>query len=148
MTVPQVSWNDSYATGVAEIDAQHKILLHILNDARAKLSQSSAAQPIEPIVRDLLSYALYHFETEEALMLEFGYAGALDAEEAAHRGQHRAFTAKVKSVMEDLRGGEAVSVDDLLAFLYDWLIHHILNTDRKLGRFILERRAATSGVAP
>ena len=36
-TTPLV-WNDSFATGVAEIDDQHMILVHTLNEAAGKLA--------------------------------------------------------------------------------------------------------------
>jgi hemerythrin len=134
-------WNDSFATGVAEIDEQHMILVHTLNEAGSKLANGSNPHLLEQITQDLLSYALYHFDTEEELMQEYGYRDADDDAMNRHLEQHRAFSAKVVSVREGLKAGMLVSADDILHFLNTWLVNHILNTDMKLGAFINAKRS-------
>ena len=95
---------------------------------------------LEPITRDLLSYALYHFETEEDLMQHYGYDEALHEDAKLHLEQHRLFSAKVVAVRENLKLGVLIAPSDLIGFLNDWLVNHILNTDQRLGHFILTRR--------
>jgi len=141
MTASQpLVWNDSYATGVAEIDEQHMILVHTLNEAGVRLVKDASLESLEQITQDLLSYALYHFETEEELMQKYGYADGPPEEAARHLEQHRAFSAKVVAVREGLKAGTLISPDDLLGFLNNWLVNHILNTDKKLGAFIVAKR--------
>ena len=137
-----IEWIDSFATGVSEIDDQHRILVNTLNEANAKLAENLDLDFVEQITEDLLSYALYHFETEEGLMQEYGYHD--DRIEAAeqHLLQHRGFSSKVVTVRDNLRAGIPISREDLIGFLNNWLIDHILNTDMKLGAHILARRAA------
>ena len=86
-----IIWNDSYLTGIERIDEQHKVLVSTLNEANARLSLKVTRELLEKITRDLLSYALYHFETEETLMQEYDYAGLSSEEEARHRQEHRSF---------------------------------------------------------
>ncbi|MFA5080933.1 MAG: bacteriohemerythrin [Hydrogenophilaceae bacterium] len=137
-----IEWDDSFNTGVAEIDEQHHILVNTLNEANAKLAGDVSIDFVEEITQDLLSYALYHFETEEGLMQEYGYheAGTGDAER--HLQQHRSFSSRVVAVRDNLRAGMPISREDLITFLNNWLVNHILNTDKKLGAFIVARRAA------
>ncbi len=140
-TQQPLMWRDEFATGVAEIDEQHMILVHTLNEAAAKLAHDTSQETLEQITQDLLSYALYHFETEEDLMQRYGYAeGAGDAAEQ-HLSQHRAFSSKVVSVREGLKSGMKITAADLLEFLNSWLVNHILNTDKKLGAFIVAHKA-------
>jgi len=40
-------WDDSYATGVAEIDEQHMILVHTLNEASVKLARDADIDQLE-----------------------------------------------------------------------------------------------------
>ncbi len=47
-------WNDSLITGVAEIDEQHHILVHILNEAGEKLSHGASLDDYEAITHELL----------------------------------------------------------------------------------------------
>ncbi len=143
-TTQNLVWRDDFATGVAEIDEQHMILVHTLNEAATKLKHDTSQETLEQITQDLLSYALYHFETEEELMQQYGYADAADADEGAadqHLSQHRAFSAKVVSVRDGLKSGMRIASSDLLDFLNNWLVNHILNTDKKLGAFIVAKRA-------
>ena len=138
MSSPLV-WRDEFATGVEEIDEQHKILIHTLQEANQLLANNSNAETLDKITRDLLAYALYHFDTEEDLMQQYGY-GVQEDELEAHLAQHRNFSAKVVSIREDLKAGTLISREALLGFLSDWLSHHILNTDMKLGAHICARR--------
>jgi len=134
-------WNDSYATGVQEIDDQHMILVHTLKEASVSLARDASLEQLDKITQDLLAYALYHFDTEEELMQEYGYAEASSADSALHLEQHRAFSAKVVAVREGLKSGAPIAPADLLAFLNQWLVNHILNTDKRLAAFINEKRA-------
>lgn len=133
-------WRDEFATGVEEIDEQHKILIHTLQEANQLLTNNSSAEVLDKITRDLLSYALYHFDTEEELMQQYGYSEQEEDLEA-HLAQHRSFSAKVVSIREDLKAGTLISREALLGFLSDWLSHHILNTDKKLGAHIRAKQA-------
>lgn len=141
MAAPQILiWNNSYATGVTEIDEQHMILVHTLNEAATKLGADASLEKLEQITRDLLSYALYHFETEEELMAEYGYAEAPDDQANEHLEQHRAFSAKVVAVRDAIKAGTPIAPDELLGFLNNWLVNHILNTDMKLATHITAKR--------
>jgi hemerythrin-like metal-binding protein len=128
-----IVWTDKLVTGIAKIDEQHQILVNLFNEANAKLTANNNVEFVEKITRDLLSYALYHFETEEELMQEYGYIEDADI----HIGQHRSFSAKVVAMRNDIKAGILISREDLLSFLNSWLIDHILNTDKKLAAFLL-----------
>lgn len=135
-----IVWNDELVTGVPEIDDQHRILVNTLNEAGVKLTGNRDTAMLEQITRDLLSYALYHFETEESLMAQYAYQDESAADAATHRQQHRSFSAKVVAVRDGLKTGVPISREDLLSFLNQWLINHIMNTDKKLGAYIIARR--------
>jgi len=138
-----IEWNDKLLTGVAEIDEQHRILVNSINEANTRLGNEEVnAAVLEKITKDLLSYALYHFETEEELMQEFNYVQDHGEDSEAHQRQHREFSATVVSVREGIKAGKLISREDLLTFLNGWLINHILNTDQRLGEFIQAKRAA------
>ncbi len=136
-----IIWNDDYVTGVVEIDEQHMILVHTLNEASSKLAEESSLETVEKITQDLLSYALYHFETEEELMQEYSYNEDDEVNAHRHLSQHRSFSEKVVSIREGLKSGLPISPEELVGFLNSWLINHILNTDKKLGVFIVAKRA-------
>jgi hemerythrin len=134
-----IEWNESLLTGVDEIDQQHRILVNTLNEVDAKLGDSPNFRLFEQITRDLLAYAIYHFETEEQLITRYGYDSAAGEEADAHVRQHRAFSEQVIELRAQAHSGKVVTQEALLRFLRDWLIDHICNTDRRLAAFIRAR---------
>jgi hemerythrin len=132
-----IIWNDSYLTGIDRIDEQHKVLVNTLNEANARLALSVTRDLLEQITRDLLSYAIYHFETEETLMQEYDYLGLSAADEEKHRSEHRSFSQQVVALRAGLRDGRLVTREELLSFLNNWLVNHILFTDKRFGEFLL-----------
>jgi len=140
-----IVWNDKLVTGIGKIDEQHQILVNLFNEANIKLTANNNAKFLEEITRNLLSYALYHFETEEGLMQKYDYIENSIEDADAHIRQHRSFSAKVVAVRNDIKAGVLVSREDLLSFLNSWLIDHILNTDKQFAAFLLASEKYRSG---
>lgn len=142
-TYETLVWQNDFATGVAEIDEQHMILVHTLNEAGDTLRKDASTAVFERITQDLLSYALYHFDTEEGLMQEFGYTEQSREEAIQHQEQHRAFSSKVLAVRDNLKAGVKIPPGEILTFLNEWLVNHIQNTDKLLAAFIITKRAGS-----
>ncbi len=127
------------ATGIDIIDKQHHYLIEILQQLNEKQLDDDGDLLLSHVVRDLLGYALMHFEAEEALMLRYDYAAACPEEAKAHIAQHREFSRKVVSVRDKLREGQKVSHMEIQGFLNHWLREHLLGIDQSLGKFLLEK---------
>lgn len=136
-----LEWNDTMLTGVDQIDAQHKILVDTLIQVQTKLSGNPGDPLFDEITRDLLAYAIYHFDTEEKLMQQHAYADAAPDDMAAHLTQHRRFSEQVVALRAEARKSKPGSRDTLLAFLRNWLVNHIMSSDQRLGRFICSNPA-------
>jgi len=61
----------------------------------------------------------------------------LPTSDEVHIRQHRSFSAKMVAVRNDIKAGILISREDLQSFLNNWLINHILNTDKRLAVFLL-----------
>lgn len=140
----RLEWGEALLTGVPEIDEQHMILVHTLNEAAERLGRECSAEILGQITQDLLGYALYHFDTEEELMQQSGYCEQDAVMQALHLEQHRSFSAKVVSIRESLKAGTLIAPDDLIGFLNQWLVDHIMNTDKKLAAFLLAGKTQTA----
>lgn len=120
-----LEWNDSLATGVEEIDEQHRMLFKLINDLDAA---ATGEAPDEDAVTDamytLSDYVAEHFGDEEALMAEHGYPGL-----AAHHDMHQRLTAQTLRFMTQFVNGEPVSLAELTEFLGNWLQGHIVEQD-------------------
>jgi hemerythrin len=131
-----MEWSDELLTGMAEMDQQHRILVGILGEARRKLHGSEGRAVFDRLSRDLLAYALFHFESEERLMQERGYFAAEPEAAAQHLEQHRDFSRRVTDLRAAAGGRWPDAGDELLQFLEDWLVHHIKVIDRRLAKHL------------
>jgi hemerythrin len=97
------------------------------------------------ISKDLLGYAITHFDTEETLMRRYGYEDLFPEEARKHIQQHREFSRQVVSVCDHLREGREVSSVEVLKFLNHWLRDHVLGIDQMLGDFLRQAMSESDG---
>lgn len=129
-----ILWDDSLSVGIKKIDQQHQELVKIINSLVENEDASGHSEPIAHVLDRMTKYAAYHFETEETLMLDYGYPEA-----ESHRSIHTQFKMKTAKFCLDAVQGKETLPDDLLVYLRDWLAHHILQEDMKYKPFFLER---------
>jgi two-component system NtrC family sensor kinase len=140
-----IAWdNDRYSTGIVELDAQHRHLVDLINETGAACASGSDVARVLGILEQLEQYTQYHFATEEKLMESL----ALDARHVAgHRGAHRFFInqmAKSKSIVAQSPKVSMQLGNHLLDYLTNWLIHHIMQVDRRMAREVLALRAGVT----
>jgi len=132
--MPMLEWNDSLSIRVAEVDAQHKGLVDMVNTLHDSMRGDAGGEALLGIVNDMRRYCDEHFRTEERLMESHAYPDA-----PAHMTEHQDFTAKVAQVESDCKTGKASLSMDILNFLCDWLVTHIDGQDKKLGQYLVSR---------
>lgn len=125
------AWNDIYAVNVEKIDEQHRQIFELINDLQRSMMLDYGEAILEGVYVRLIDYTKSHFATEEKLMLNHGYPEA-----KTHIQEHEHLIAKVKELdRQRSTGTEQLSVRTL-TFLFDWLSHHIMITDKKFGAFL------------
>ncbi|MDD5758093.1 MAG: bacteriohemerythrin [Desulfobulbaceae bacterium] len=129
--MPIMSWSDSYSTGVAEVDRQHKKLIDLINSLHDAMTKGQAKAVLGKILGELVSYCASHFAMEEKLFDTHGYPEAAD-----HKDKHQKMTAKVLALQSQFEQGKATITLDVMNFLQQWLDKHILGTDKKYGPFL------------
>lgn len=133
-----IEWSDRMATGVAKIDEQHRLLVNTLRQANRKLLDEHPGPALAEIAKDLLRYAIMHFETEEELMRRYGYEAACPEVARLHIAQHREFSRQVVAICDRLRENQPVSHVEVLKFLNEWLRDHVLGIDQLFGAFLVQ----------
>jgi hemerythrin-like metal-binding protein len=134
-------WNHYFETGLPEVDAQHRHLVSLLNQLGNEVD-SSTPEHIDQTLMALADYTVYHFGCEERLMEQYGVAAE---HQDVHRRAHERFVAQVNNWLTTRHEAGQLSLSQLVAYLANWLIFHILGDDQSLGRQIAAIRA---GVAP
>ncbi len=126
--MPMIAWSNQFSVGVQEVDKQHQVLVGILNRLGVALDAQDSHFDNRKVIDEMVQYTVYHFGTEERLMREISYAG-IDR----HIGEHQSFVKKVSQLVAQVDQGQGPSLVELLLFLRDWLVSHILNSDRDMG---------------
>jgi hemerythrin len=126
-------WSDELLVGVAEIDEQHRRLVEMIGTFYAALREKKPTkQALAELLAGLVDYTHYHFATEERLMARSAYPASRD-----HTEQHAQFVSTVGSLMDRLSSGQLVLSLEATSFLREWLVNHILKTDKELGRHLV-----------
>ena len=124
-----IVWSSKLDVGVAVIDADHRALVELYNsiiDASASRDRIRLAQLLEQLGNTTAA----HFETEDKLMVQFGYEDA-----AAHRKEHQELLHEYGHQVEDWRENH-ISSELLCRFMYRWLLRHVIAADKPLGKAI------------
>lgn len=139
-----MTWGGHFATGIEEIDAQHRRLVDLINAAAPLLAAAgeAPAREVQPLLDSLAEYAANHFRAEEVMMAERGIDPGY---RSYHHGNHAAFSRQVEQMRREALANDNVSGNDLLRFLTNWLSLHILAEDRQVAR---QLRAIKAGASP
>lgn len=120
---------DEYYIGIDSIDEQHKKLFQIAEDTYNLLNNAYIVDKYDHIValiNELREYTATHFTEEEAYMESIKYKRFL-----SHKVQHQEFLDKINEIeINDLEENQDSIIMDILNFIYDWLVNHILETDK------------------
>ena len=130
----KIVWNQSFSVGVARLDEQHKKIINMINLLRSKPEVDVRSEMVSELLTRLTKYASDHFATEEQLLVEYGYP-----EVAVHKEAHRAYRMKVVALCQDTMDLNASVPEELLRFLGDWWVNHILGADMRYSSFLMER---------
>ena len=125
-------FKEEYVTGIKQIDEEHKRLFEIADEtynlSRKEFLVDKYDQVIQ-ILKELKEYATMHFEHEEAYMESIGYKKMF-----TQKVQHNAFREKLNSWnLYDIDESSEEIVDEILNFLTNWLVSHILEHDKQIG---------------
>lgn len=123
-----MTWNGALATGYPEIDEQHRKLIDLANRLNEAMQRGEARSEIGAVLEDLIKYTTFHFEFEENLMKKAGYPELFQ-----HQQEHKKLVNDVLARKARFDSGSALS-SELLSFLRDWLVNHIMKTDKALAR--------------
>lgn len=122
-----IRWDDNtYSIGIDEIDDQHKNLVELINQLNEASLTGKTEIEIGDTIRKMYYYTDYHFETEENYFRKFNYP-----ETTTHLKEHKLFLKKVLQFRREYEDGGELIFDEVFSFLKNWLLNHILVSDKK-----------------
>jgi hemerythrin len=130
MYVPRVfKWNDGMATGLPEIDDQHKYLINFINELGYSINKNYDPDDIVKVLKVMKFYAEWHFEKEEECMERYHCAFA-----GKNKKAHMVFTEKLLEHQKEYEksGGSSELAHRIHEDLANWIEHHIMALDARL----------------
>lgn len=128
------TWCDDYSVKVPSIDQQHHKLVDMLNALHDGMTKGGSRAQLEELLNGLVSYTVEHFAYEEELFAEHGFPHA-----EAHVAEHQRLVQQVTEFKRKHETGSAKINMQLMKFLKDWLINHILGSDKAYSGHLVER---------
>lgn len=127
----KIKWSEELTLGVTQIDDQHRELLKITNGLINAIVIGRSSTTISNVVKKLREYTVFHFNSEEEFMSRIGYDKL-----SKHSTEHSNLKKKVKDFQRSIYKGEDIEPEELLELLKEWLLKHILESDRDIAVFI------------
>ncbi len=129
-----ISWNERFSVKVDEFDGHHKKLIQLVQKLYEEMEMGKGAQQTQKTLKELIDYTDYHFASEEENFARYNYP---DAKE--HIEQHRALLKKARALYDELEEGRSVLSNEVLDFLQDWVMNHIMKTDTLYATFFNDK---------
>ena len=123
-------WYDEYSIGVEEIDDQHKRFLKLIKATYELEDKTSEHEEARKLLDELMTYALFHFNSEELLMKKYLYPHYMD-----QKKQHGELIKELELNVEEVKAGKGDMIN-LLCFLMNWFVDHDHYYDKKFGEYV------------
>jgi hemerythrin-like metal-binding protein len=132
-----IDWSPLFSVGVNKLDMQHKELVRLINLFGEQYERHHGHSRVPELLAELIRYAQVHFRDEEELMELAGYADLED-----HRAIHEQLMEQIFDLNARYESGDLEASTEVMDFLRQWLIDHILKDDMKYRDLMAERGIA------
>jgi hemerythrin len=120
-----INWSPKLSVGVFQLDADHVILIGLINQLYDAMSEGHGQQLTKTILATLKEYTFFHFSREESLMKKQKYPNYED-----HKGYHERLINQLNDFMaRHAADNTSVTPPEIAQFLQGWLINHIQKAD-------------------
>ena len=125
---------NEYKHGIMWMDWQHQDLINEFNSLHGACEEDSCALALMKSSKALERYVEEHFGLEEAYMQKFAYPDF-----KKHKREHLAFRQKFKDFHATGLNDEKKVGNDLLWMMMNWIMKHIMITDKELAKFLAKK---------
>lgn len=124
-----LSWTPAMSVGVGDLDADHKMLIAIINELHDGIVVGHKKEILASVLDHLVEYTKFHFAKEEELLEKCNYK-----ETPNHKLEHASFANRLTNLQERTIKAPVAMLDlELMSFLRNWLVTHIQGSDKKYG---------------
>lgn len=126
-----VNWSPNLSVGIDFIDADHQQSITLLAELQDLVASDQPRTAAIEKLDELIEFSEQHFRFEERLMKENNYR-----EFAQHQAIHKTLPQQTAELRERLASGATDIRPEVMDFLKEWLMRHILESDKHFGGFL------------
>jgi hemerythrin len=129
----ELLWQKWFEIGHETIDFEHKVFFSLIHKLQCIVEHCYDNSDSRRVVEEIQKYAEFHFTSEENLMIDAGYSDI-----AAHQLIHRTLMSDLREKIQLLDGG-ADNANEIVTFLFNWLLEHTVNEDMRFSKSVKEK---------
>lgn len=122
-------WQPEYSVGFDEIDGLHRQVFRAAGELQTAIVAGQPQGTLEELLARLVAVTRAHFTAEESLMQSSQYP-----QSGRHVAAHEALRARLAAPERDAR-----PIVETMQTIRGWLLQHIDEEDRELGRHLASR---------
>ena len=126
-----VNWSPNLSVGIDFMDADHQQSITLLTELQDLVASDQPRTAAIEKLDELIEFSEQHFRLEERLMKENNYR-----EFAQHQAIHKKLLQQTAELRERLASGATDIGPEVMDFLKEWLMRHILESDKHFGGFL------------
>lgn len=119
-------WKEEFTVNHPIMDDDHKKLVHMISVLYEAMKSGKSKEIIEQHLMSMDSYAKEHLQREEKYLMFINYP-----DYTMHKEQHQVFLQKVSEFTVNYKSGNTALAIELLPFLNQWFMNHIMKVDKK-----------------
>lgn len=129
-----IQWNDDCKLGIPNIDADHRLLVELVNKFFARAEDGAEFSELGHILDDLIDETAAHFRREEVLLDRHDYPLLVP-----HAAEHERLLAQLRHFQTPYATGTATRQLplDTAEFLRHWLVDHIRHDDQPYKSYLM-----------
>ena len=137
------TWIDDMATGIAELDDDHRRIATVFDDVFHCLDEERGHDQLVTALSALVDALCEHIEREDELMRSISYPAA-----EPHRIEHNNYLCRLSQLLVDCQKHNRCIADKVHALFRLWRSEHQQLFDRPLARAVLELQESQPTVRP
>lgn len=131
-----IIWRKGMSVGNNLIDHDHHFMINFINTVELVLQEPVDKEMLMEVLEQLHEYSIGHFRREESIQRKIEYPQSLH-----HKNSHTTLLTdleKLRKEIEETKSTEEIAgrSEEIIFFLRNWLINHVLNEDMKLKSYL------------
>jgi hemerythrin-like metal-binding protein len=124
-----LQWREEFATGIEDVDYEHREMIELINELHANLSNKSSGMSIIDFLGEINARISAHFALEEKVMRERDYDQYRD-----HKEDHERLLEEIRDIMDDYEDQARFDEHAFALRLTRWFTEHFKTKDARFHK--------------